>query len=140
MIAVKAGTTNWRISDTLAADEVEFAGQYLYEANGLTSAMVWDASLNNIRPRNATETLAATKLARIESDRQECRRRLIEHYGDALEQVSRASGLYGETALANHAAGVEACIDASNTARDEINAATTVAAVEAVTVSWPVLT
>lgn len=84
--------------------------------------------------------LPAAKAARIEADRQECRRRLTEHYGDALEQVSRASGLYGETARANHAAGVEACIDASNTARDAINAATTVAAVEAVTVSWPVLT
>ena len=87
----------------------------------------------------AAAVLPAAKAQRIEQDRQECRRRLIEHYGDALEQVSRASGVYGETARDNHANGVEACIDASNTARDAINAATTVAAVEAVAVSWPVL-
>jgi hypothetical protein len=88
----------------------------------------------------AAAELPAAKAVRIEADRQECRRRLTEHYGDALEQVSRASGLYGETARANHAACVEAAIDASNTARDAINAAVSVAAVEAVTVSWPVLT
>lgn len=84
-------------------------------------------------------TLPAAKAQRIEADRQECRRRLVEHYGDALEQVSRATGVYGATAQANLAAGVEASIDASNTARETINAAATVAAVEAVTVSWPVL-
>jgi hypothetical protein len=84
--------------------------------------------------------LPATKAMRIEADRQECRRLLVAQYGDALEQVSRAAGLYGTTAQANHAAGVEATIDASNTARDLINAATTVEQVEAVTVAWPVLT
>lgn len=86
------------------------------------------------------EILAATKAARIEADRQECRRRLTEHYGDALEQVSRASGVYGVVAKANHAAGVDATIDATNVARDQINAATTIAQVEAVVVAWPVLT
>lgn len=84
--------------------------------------------------------LPAAKSERIESDRTECHRRLTEFYGDALEQVSRASGLYGATAQANHAAGVSAAIDASNVARDQINAATTVAEVEAVTVAWPTLT
>lgn len=93
-------------------------------------------------PRAATadEILAATKAHRIEADRKECRRRLTEHFGDALEQVSRASGLYGATAQSNHAAGVEACIAASNVARDLINAATTLQEVEAVIVAWPVLT
>lgn len=84
--------------------------------------------------------LPAAKALRIEADRTECRRRLTEFYGDALEQVSRSSGLYGATAQANHAAGVSAAIDASNVARDQINAATTVAEVEAVTVAWPTLT
>ena len=88
----------------------------------------------------AAALLPATKAERIESDRTECRRRLTEFYGDALEQVSRASGLYGATAQANHVAGVSAAIDASNVARDLINAATTVAEVEAVTVAWPTLT
>ena len=88
----------------------------------------------------AATVLPSTKAARIEADRQECRRRLTEHYGDALEQVSRASGVYGVVAKANHAAGVDATIDASNVARDQINAAATIAAVEAVIVNWPVLT
>jgi hypothetical protein len=84
--------------------------------------------------------LPATKAQRIEQDRQECRRRLTEHYGDALEQTSRFAGGYGEFAKANILTGTVAARIASNVARDQINAATTVAEVEAVTVSWPVLT
>lgn len=91
------------------------------------------------RPPTVAELLPATKAARIEADRQECRRRLTEFYGDALEQVSRAAGLYGETARANHETGVTDAIAVSNVARDTINASATVQAVEAVTVSWPVL-
>lgn len=118
---------------------------YLSEIDGVVGIWphdgVYELQFADGTARAATtnELFIATKAMRIESDRQECRRRLIEHYGDALEQVSRASGLYGATAQANHAAGVEACIDASNTARDAINAAQSVAAVEAVTVAWPVL-
>jgi hypothetical protein len=101
----------------------------------------YELQFANGTTRNATsgEILSATKAQRIEADRQECRRRLTEHYGDALEQVSRSAGLYGETARANHETGVTEAIAASNTARGLINAAATVEAVEAVTVSWPVL-
>jgi hypothetical protein len=84
--------------------------------------------------------LPAAKADRIETDRQECKRRLFEFYGDGGEQVSRATGIYGETARSNHANGVAATIDASNVARDQINVATTVEEVEAVTVDWPELT
>lgn len=92
------------------------------------------------RDATAAEVLEASKAARIAAINDKVRERLVKHYGDALEQVSRATGLYGATAQANHAAGVEATIDASNVARDAINAATTIAAVEAVTVQWPTLT
>jgi hypothetical protein len=87
-------------------------------------------------------SLAAAKAARIAKDRQECRRRLVDHYGDALEQVSRAAGIYGAVARDNYEAGVQATIDASNAARDQINlqSTDTVAKVEAVIVAWPVLT
>lgn len=89
----------------------------------------------------AAAILPAAKAARIEQDRQECRRRLFEHYGDAAEQLSRAMGIgYTAQATTNHAIGVAACRDASNAARDQINAATTIEQVEAVTVQWPVLT
>lgn len=64
MIAVKIGTTGWRSTEALAADEVEFTGKFLYETDGLTPAMVWDAALNNVRPRNAEEAHAAA-LAQI---------------------------------------------------------------------------
>ena len=86
--------------------------------------------------------LPATKAARIEADRKECRRRLTAHYGDALEQGSRIAGDYGEAARVNRSTGVQATVDASNAARDTINllATDTVAKVEAVTVAWPVLT
>ena len=103
----------------------------------------WNAQKLGTQPTPAeiaAAELPAAKALRIEADRQECRRRLTEQYGDALEQVSRASGLYGSTAQANHADGVTACVAASNTARDQINAAQSVAAVEAVSVAWPVLT
>ena len=110
------------------------------DANGAAYIAAWYSALPQPTPAEiAAAELPAAKAQRIEADRQECRRRLTEFYGDALEQVSRASGLYGATAQANHAAGVEAAIDASNAARDTINAAGSVAAVEAVTVSWPVL-
>lgn len=88
----------------------------------------------------AAAELPAAKSARIEADRQECRRRLTEFYGDALEQGSRFAGGYGEAAQANILAGTVAARVASNTARDAVNAATTVEQVEAVTVQWPVLT
>lgn len=142
MIAITIGTTQWHPlppGGQLAANQVAFAGEFLYEANGFTPAMVWDEALQNVRPRNAAEILTATKALRIEQDRQECRRRLVEHYGDALEQTSRRDGDYGATAQANIRAGVPATIDASNVARDAINAAATIEAVEAVIVAWPVL-
>ena len=125
--------SSWRVvdDDYLPADDETLV-------NSIPLGAIWYGS--QVRSGNAVEILAATKASRIKADRTECRRRLTEYYGDALEQVSRASGLYGATAQANHAAGVSAAIDASNVARDLINAATTVAEVEAVTVAWPVLT
>lgn len=93
------------------------------------------------RLATAAEILAATKTGRIESDRQECRRRLIEHYGDALEQGSRFVGGYGAQAQASIIEGTVAARAASNAARDEINLTTTntAAKVNAVVVNWPVL-
>lgn len=92
------------------------------------------------RAATAAEILAATKAVRIDAINAECRARLIAHYGDALEQVSRSAGIYGATAQANHAAGVLTTIEATNGARDAINAAPDIATVEAVAVVWPALT
>lgn len=98
---------------------------------------VWESG--DTVPATPAPTLADIKAARIEADREECRRRLVEQYGDALEQISRQVGWYGIVAQENHATGVQAAVDASNAARDAIIAATTVAQVEAVIVAWPVL-
>lgn len=106
------------------------------------SGQVYQLTFSDGTSRLATqaEILAATKAARIEQINGDCRARLTAYYGDALEQVSRASGIYGPTAQANHAAGVLATIEASNVARDAVNAASDIATVEAVTVVWPALT
>jgi len=55
MIAIKKGTSSYRHTSTLAADEVEFTGEFLWESDGFTPAMIWDAGLNNIRPMTQAE-------------------------------------------------------------------------------------
>lgn len=88
-------------------------------------------------------SLDTLKAERIEADREECRRRLVEHYGDALEQGSRFAGGYGEIGAANILAGTIAARAASNVARDAILAIqdgpNAIQQLEAVTVAWPVL-
>lgn len=83
--------------------------------------------------------LPAAKAQRIASINAECRARLIARFGPAEEQVSRSVGVYGAAEQAALSAGIAATIDASNTAQNAILAAADLAAVEAVTVTWPVI-
>ena len=83
--------------------------------------------------------LPATKAARIAAINTECRARLLARFGDPAEQVSRSIGIYGLTEKSALETGIAATIDASNTASDAVTAATTIAEVEAVTVTWPVI-
>ena len=76
---------------------------------------------------------------RIAAINAECRARLIARYGPAEEQVSRSIGVYGAQAQSDMQAGIAATIDASNVAQNAILAAADLAAVEAVTVTWPVI-
>lgn len=87
----------------------------------------------------AAAFLPATKAQRIAQINAECRTRLIARFGDAAEQVSRSIGVYGLAEKSALETGIAATIDASNTASDAVLAAATVAAVEAVTVTWPVI-
>ena len=137
MIAVKIGTTGWRRTETLDNDEVAFYGEYFYEPDGFKPAMVWDAALNNIRPRTAAETLVATKSRYIEANRAECSNRIYARY-PAGRQLSALAGIYDAANVSAMHDWIAANIAAENTAADLIEAATTVAAVEAVTVAWPV--
>ena len=79
------------------------------------------------------------KATRIDGINAEVRSRLVARYGSAEEQVSRAIGVYGATEQSAMAAGIAATIDASNVAQNAILNAADVAAVEAVTVAWPVI-
>ena len=83
--------------------------------------------------------LPATKSQRITAINTECRDRLLARFGDPAEQVSRAIGVYGLAEKAALETGIAATIDASNTASDAVIAATTIEAVEAVAVAWPVI-
>lgn len=98
-----------------------------------------DLAVGGSRQATQAEVLDAAKAVRIETINAECRARLIARYGIAEEQVSRAIGVYGATEQAALATGVGATIDASNTATNAVLAAADIAAVEAVSVSWPVI-
>ena len=91
------------------------------------------------RSATAPEILAATRAAKIAAINADCRSRLIARFGDATEQVSRSLGIYGATEKAEMETGIAATIDASNVATDAVLAAADIAAVEAVTVTWPVI-
>lgn len=58
MIAIKIGTTSWRTTNALAADEVQFTGVFIYGPDGATPHMVWDAGLGNVRAMTAPEIAA----------------------------------------------------------------------------------
>ena len=85
----------------------------------------------------AAAELPASKAAAIASNRAECSRRIFERY-PAGRQLSALAGLYDGANVATMTDWIAANISAENTAADAIEAATTVQAVEAVTVAWPV--
>lgn len=91
------------------------------------------------RLATANELLAATKASKIDTINAECKSRLFARYGPAEEQVSRALGVYGQAERDAMQDGIASTIDASNTASNSVIAAADLAAVEAVTVTWPVI-
>lgn len=98
-----------------------------------------DLANGTSRAATAAEILTNTKAVRIAAINAECRARLIARFGPAEEQVSRSVGVYGAAEQQALASGIAATIDASNTAQNAILAAADLAAVEAVTVTWPVI-
>ena len=85
----------------------------------------------------AAAELPATKAFRIAANRAECSRRIFARY-PAGRQLSASFGLYDSANVATMVDWIAANIAVENTAADLIEAATTVQAVEAVTVAWPV--
>lgn len=117
-------------------DAVRAAGHRLEQIDG-----VWWASNEQAVQAiiDAYDGVTPAKAAKIAAINAECRARLIARYGSAEEQVSRSLGIYGATEQAAMATGIAATIDASNTASNAALAATTIEAVEAVSVSWPAI-
>lgn len=85
----------------------------------------------------AAAELPAAKAASIAANRAECSNRIYERY-PAGRQLSALAGIYDAANVRAMHDWIASCIAAENTAADLIEAATTVAAVEAVTVAWPV--
>jgi hypothetical protein len=83
------------------------------------------------------EILAGAKLLKIAEINTECRARILARW-PLEKQISANLGVYGSTELEACQAWVASHIDASNTASDAVDAAQSVANVEAVTVAWPV--
>lgn len=57
MIQVKVGSIEWQSCPNRVPlpGYVLFSGEFLYEADNLTEAMIWDAALNNVRPMTQAE-------------------------------------------------------------------------------------
>lgn len=105
----------------------------IYPADGSIIAEFVDGSS---RALTLAEILVATKAAAIAANRAECSNRIYARY-PAGRQLSASFGLYDSANVATMVDWIASCIAAENTAADAIEAATTVAAVEAVTVAWP---
>lgn len=82
--------------------------------------------------------LPGRKAVRIAAIRAEARQRIEATYPD-WRQRSAALGLYPAEYVSTMQAAIASVIAASNTAEDAVDAAADVAAVEAVTVTWPVI-
>lgn len=82
--------------------------------------------------------LGAYKASAIAANRAEARRRIEAKY-PLWRQQSAVLGVYPEAYASQMATDIAAVVGAENTAADLIDAATTEAAVAAVTVNWPVI-
>ena len=80
------------------------------------------------------DTLKAERIAQINA---ECTQRILAVW-PLEKQISALAGIYGAGQTTAMTDWVDGHIGASNTASDAVDAATTIAQVEAVSVSWPV--
>lgn len=115
--------------DFLVVDRSDGAGPYI---------AAWRSAEPQPTPAEITAAeLPAAKARAISANRAECSRRIFERY-PAGRQLSALAGIYDAANVSAMHDWIASCIAAENSAADLIEAATTVAAVEAVTVAWPV--
>jgi len=120
----QAGELQWIVQDDGTGDRLVF----------------WDAALGP-QPTQAEIDAAALgvyKTAAIARNRAEARRRIEAKWPDPIQR-SAALGVYPQATVDTMVANIAAVIEAENAAADLIDAATTVAEVEAVTPNWPVI-
>lgn len=133
-VIVRAGTVEWRH----AADGAPVPDGWIAFDGIPPLDAVWDAGANTLRLPTAAERLLAAKAAAIAANRAEARSRILARW--PLEQQSSANmGVYPQAVVDEMRSDIAAVIAAENAAADLIDAATTVAEVEAVTVNWPVI-
>jgi hypothetical protein len=90
-------------------------------------------------PGRPATALGGAQYDKIRAINDECKLRIYARFGTAEEQVSRSRGYYGATEQAAMDAAIPDMLDAANDAQDAILAATSIAQVEAVTVTWPAI-
>ena len=115
--------------------EVDFRAGYV-NATNVHVTWIADTAMPSEAAIDAAALPAAKALATA-ANRAECSRRIFERYPPG-RQLSALAGLYDSANVAAMHEWIASCIAAENTAADAIEAATTVQAVEAVTVAWPV--
>lgn len=98
----------------------------------------WESQAGVVADVPAADVLAASKTLRLFEIRKEAAA-VIEADWPTWKQNNCSLGVYPEATTAQCADDIAAVIAASNTAEDAVDAATTVAEVEAVTPSWPVI-
>jgi len=119
--------------------DMTFGPLGMCEISGATGEIIaWRSGSAQPTPSELSAAeLPAAKAVAIAANRAECSRRIFERYPPG-RQLSALAGLYDSANAAAMHEWIARNIAAENAAADAIEAATTVAAVEAVTVAWPV--
>jgi hypothetical protein len=112
-------------------------GQAIY--TGPTLRGILGVAPMDPNPGRPTTALGGAQYDKIRAINDECKLRIFARFGTAEEQVSRSRGYYGAAEQAAMDTAIPDMLDAANAAQDAILAATTIAQVEAVTVTWPAI-
>ena len=128
----------WGFGDTVNITHTLTYMGYVIDRDyvAFTDGVRWNIAPEPTQEEVAAAELPAAKALSIAANRAECSNRIFARY-PAGRQLSALAGLYDSANVATMTDWIAANIAAENTAADLIEAATTVAEVEAVTVAWP---
>lgn len=126
------GTNYWRL---LNSDDPLRPGELSLTTDNIESAVI-DHAAGIARDRTPQEILTWTKAAKLTSIRAEAKTRIESSYPQ-WRQLDAALGLLPDAYTTQMRAEIAAIIEASNTAEDVVDAATTIESVNAVEAVWP---